>query len=230
MEAEKVRDATVLMEGRTLRFLIPPFVFLLFILWGIFLNPPAPENKLIVLIENFDGELKIETMISVLSGAFVLIIALGYLFGGIKVFLAHLLYLLIYKDWHYECSSSNEAAKDMVKLFKRTDLTEESFDKDFKFCLSATYVYTLLPHSMNNWIKRRWESFATSSNTAIALLCALLFCIINEIKVCDWKLIVPFVALLIVMTINACIAHRETRMMIEFLAKLGINNSNSSHT
>lgn len=189
-------------QDRQIRFAIPPFFLFASLLWGAYLS-----HRDLSLI--FKPETAKEVL-GVLAAAAVAIIPMGFLISTLSVMLLRLL-ALIARTPTYEAELEDSTLERIWSQLK----SAHAKDKKMTLYAATTFDHELLSAGIHTWLLRRWNAFNISTNSIVALLLAHVLAPIFSIpQVCTWW--VSTVVLVVVLSVNALCAWRETMRMIEF--------------
>ncbi len=206
-------------QNRQLRFLIPPFVFLVSLAWGA-----ATDRKLFGFLTDLHKSIPIDgidTIIGVVAAGGVAVIAVGFLISSISVFFLRILFRVFWRQ-DYEAHLPPDA---LERVGQAIDF-KAKLDKRHMLYAVATYDHAVLPHSLHDWIARRWNTFIVSSNCCVALLLSFLFGIALGVNG-EWLWILPSVFLIVVLAINANKSRQQTMEMLAFLSSCSLINEKS---
>lgn len=195
---------------RTIRFLYPPLFLIASLLWGLWLDTAKSLGDIIPLALSKQLGTSILTII---AGGGVLVIASGLLIGSISLFLLRGIALICKWESH-EAILSTDALNNIQRTL-RYDGTRTRRDDLF---LAATFDHDLLAKPIHTWLLRRWNAFNINISSFNALWLSLLIGWRLELNVgCEWLLTSLTVGLVFVAM--AIWAWRDTMGMIEFQAR-----------
>jgi len=192
-------------ENRQLRFLIPPVIFLISLLWwGVVIDPHKPLL----------GLLKDAPILALGVGA-AAVLALGFIISSISIFVLRL--FGEYEAWFSDA--------DLNLMREAINKKKGTIDKKQKLYLVATYGHGLVAREtpgLYEWLLRRWNVFLVSFHSCFALILSLLIPsllrgweILSKSLFLYWWL--PVIILILVFVTNACRAYKENRGMTKFL-------------
>jgi hypothetical protein len=224
-----------MIQRRELRFLIPPFVFAAFLIWGLVVDPN-------VLVLNLVKDLPLDRIVVSGTVAIIAIIAAGFLIAQLSLCLLHFLCP------NYEKTLEETALKDVWNaLDVSSNGAAGGCKSQCRWEAGIMYVHGLLKHKhvapgIADWLERRWTHFLVSVNCCVALILALLsefylHCLLvtryhktdwvwvndsGHCFLCDqcyllWVVLTG--ATVLILCMNACAARRETERMITFASK-----------
>jgi len=211
-------------EDRQIRFLISPFFFYFSLLWWAFASSQT-HNWLSSLKV---GDLKDTLAIVAALGAATL--PLGYSIGTIGILVLRLCFWVrtklfpdaerqIYEAWLSPDAFGRVVTKLGAPLEKRSSL----------LYAAASYDHGLLAEGIHKWLMRRWNAFFIAFNSAFSLLISLAVVPIRAIYTGSlhrtpgyqyygllWCWFVTNLLLIVVLSLTAYFAWRETMGMLEF--------------
>lgn len=203
-------------QVRQIRFLIPPFILFVSLIWGVFWSDPNH-----ILWSEFLGSNLLAKVGILLTST----LPAGYLIGLFKVFI--LKFLFCRSPHSYECHISIETLKLMsqeANISFNEDKFEAYNNKDRKRIEHFTQV--MFDHGLiynkykgvHEWMVRRWSSFNISIDSVIALLLALIFGLIFKIH-----LSIVWIAFSVILCLGFIVmaywSYNDTMKMNEFQAK-----------
>jgi len=195
---------------RTIRFLYPPLFLIASLLWGLWLDTAKSLGDIIPLAVSKQLGTSILTII---AGGGVVVIASGLLIGSISLFLIRGI-AFIWKRQSHEAVLSTDALNNIQKILRYDDTRSP---RDILF-LTATFDHDLLAEPIHKWLLRRWNAFNINVSSFNALWLSLLVGWKLGLNVgCEWLLTSLTVGL--VFAAMAIWAWRDTMGMIEFQAR-----------
>jgi hypothetical protein len=207
-------------HDRKIRFLYPPFIFMISILIGLFFDP----NKNLVDILPFINEpFKIYELILTLIGGSVFTLVLGFI---IEVMTLNIIkfFSLIIKKRSYTAAHSLKN-NSYVTINKLLLPANQKSIKRQNFYAAITFEGAIVPKETHDWIVRRWTSFNVSSSSILALVSSTLPLIIFDIKISFWWIVIN-VIIGFFLTINAINSWYESKEMLDFLASCDLEKIN----
>jgi hypothetical protein len=203
--------------NRELRMLVPPFVLLVSLCWGAFLDPAKP----LTAVPDSTSKL-----LGLLAGGSILVVALGFLISSISIVLLRTI-VLPRRIWayckhgttlHYEAILSPEALTRLSRSLKCSiSLVPDQKYVNRALYLAAAFDHILLPTGIHEWLGRRWNLFNVSVHCIVALGLSIVIGVALGIKTGPgwyWAVLAVGLAL----GINAVSAWRETAQMVDFLS------------
>jgi hypothetical protein len=193
-------------QDRQIRFVVPPFLLFLSMLWGSYLGGRdlssilAPETA--------------REILGVLAATAVAIVPLGFVISVLSITVLRLIAWLA--GWPtYEAHLSPQAFARIWKQIGSPQVKDEALT----LYAVATYDHAFLKPDIHTWLFRRWNAFNVAAHSAVALFLAHAISPFFEIPQTTkwWASTVSLVALLLV---NAAIAWRDTMRMLEFQTTL----------
>ena len=243
-----------MMEDRRIRFLIPPILILLSLLFGFvegncFVSGTCSATKNTQVYKaihdivyshaslNANGLL---SLLALLAGGGVLLLAIGIVNGTLTyLFLRLVAYLpfttmirlpLLKKVHSHEIWLTEES---LTAIRRKLQIPEEHKSISEDFYTGATFDHDILHQhhpGIHAWMSRRWDSFSIAMTSSIGLLLSLVLG--------HFWLGIPFnnswcgsvLALFLSFLLNGLIAYRDTMWMLAFQAKLPLSEKNEKHT
>lgn len=195
---------------RQIRFLYPPLFLIASVLWGLKIDTATSIGDIVPLALFKEPGTSIVTVV---AGGGVLVVALGLLIGSISLVLLRSIVSLWNRQSHEAVLSPT--ALDTIQLI--LGYRDVRTPRDVLF-LAATFDHDRLPKPIHTWLLRRWNAFNISSSSIVALGLALLVGGRLGIQVgSEW-----FWTSLVFGTVfgaTAVWAWRDTMGMIEFQAR-----------
>jgi len=202
-------------KDREIRFLYPPSIFIVSLVLGMLFEPN--RETLSCILEKFPclgttHEIRIIDLIIALFGGSFFILTFGFLIGSITINLMRLLFL--FSKHHYETAVNDEAYN---RIWGKIFPTNNKSEIKQELYTVATYDHSMIDKDIHIWLRRRWNAFNVSANSALSLLIAFIVgcCFLNFS--CWWGGIVIF--FLIILLLNARKAWKETMEMLEFQSR-----------
>lgn len=189
-------------QDRQIRFLIPPLVFILSLLWGAHLSGKD--------LTSLFGPDVVESILGLLALGAVTAISLGFIIGTISINLLRVMFC-VFGRRTYEAVLSKKTLKRIWPKMK----TALEFDSKYVLNIAATFDHEIISKGVHEWLTRRWSSFNISVSAIVALLLSHIiapFIPINQ----SWCWGITSVILGIFFLGNAIFAWRETMEMIDF--------------
>lgn len=206
-------------KERQIRFLYPPFFFILSFYFGASLG----DTYFVQQIDSFFRSLKDNIILTILSvSSFVL--TLGFLIGTITIFLLRVLF--IFNRFNYEILLSNKSYDKIGSIvFKKSN---DKMTKSDKFFAGVVFDHEFMPKSIHAWCVRRWNSFLISCSIVISLILAILLGMYCKIPIENlWINVTIFLVLLF--CIQAYISWKHTMKMIEFAIRIKTEDNELSN-
>lgn len=189
-------------QDRQIRFLIPPIIFILSLLWGAYLC----DKNVFSLLESEFGK----NIIGLFAAGLITVIGIGYIIGTISTNLLRLIFFIIDEPTYEADLPTETLTRIWVKL--NTNLAKEP--KHILYA-AATYDHELLPESIHKWIVRRWNSFNISIHSIVALFLSHIIAFrFSFVQNREW--LITDLILAILFLISAICSWRETMGMINF--------------
>ena len=189
-------------EERAIRFAIPPFFLIGWLLCGAYLGGC---NLSSIFTLGMTKEL-----LGVLAATAVVFVPLGYLIGTVSVKILRLL-ALVSRTPSYEIKLSHSALERIWGQLGSNRL----MDKRQTIYAGFTFDHELLNPGVHKWIVRRWNAFYVAANSIVALLLAHDFAPFLSIpQTCKWWASTAILASMLF--VQALCTWRETMRMIEF--------------
>jgi hypothetical protein len=189
-------------QDRQIRFLIPPLIFILSLLWGCH---QAGYN-----LTNILGTDSLKSILGLLAAGAVTAIALGFIIGAVSIIILRYSFK-IFKKPTYEIVVSKDSLNRIWPQLKTTLAVDNS-----KILFGGvTFDHELISDGIHSWLTRRWSAFNISVNSSVALLLSHLvafFIPINQSY--TWGFTSVLIGICFIL--NAIAAWKETMGMIEF--------------
>lgn len=200
-------------QNRQIRFLVPPLIFILSIIWGAYLSN---DNFCKYFYSNIS-----ERIIGLLAAGAVAVITLGYIISSISIIILRFGFC-VFNKFHYETVHSDDTLKRIWCMIK----TESAFDGSKILYAVSTFDHEILSRGVHEWLTRRWSSFNISVHSCVALILSHILAPFFNISQ-SWAWFILTVILLLVFICNAIIAWRETMNMIDFQSHRNQSNNNN---
>lgn len=202
-------------QSRQLRFLIPPFVLLTSLLWGAVVDP---HIALLYLLEKVTTKSEIAQIVGVAVTGGIAVIALGFLISAISIFFLRVGFCFFHRNYEAQVSP------DTLERVGRAVGAKRNPDGCQVLYAVATYDHWKLPHSLHEWIARRWDVFMLSINSCGALILSHLVGLQLQITQ-GWRWWFPNLLLFTFLVINGLMAWRQTMGMLSFLSSCSLDRS-----
>ena len=189
-------------QERQIRFLIPPFVFILSLLWGAHLAG--------IDLRPLFGVDAIKSILGILAVGAVTAIAVGFIISTISVNILRVIFCL-FKKPAYEATLTDETLRRIWLQIK----TKLPFDRNLALFAASTFDHELFSDGIHYWLMRRWSSFNISFHCCVAL--ALSDAIAPFLPISQsyfWG--ITSIVLGLFFLLNAICAWRETMHMLDF--------------
>ncbi|OGP65355.1 MAG: hypothetical protein A2169_10440 [Deltaproteobacteria bacterium RBG_13_47_9] len=210
-----------MIDLRSFRFLIPPFIMFFVISLAMFTDP---AENLKIIQNRFPSVC--EQMVnfgSVFLGAVILAFAFGFVISTIGISIIRILYwfrskykFLIFRTlWNGPAVNWEWDPKAKAKLEDLFDIQE--WKQDGEFCEHA--VLSKIAESLRCHVQRKWEFFQTNLNSSIGVVLAILiikFLLNIEPGVIGYFLICVFAGIL---GINGFTSYKDAMRMDHFILR-----------
>lgn len=189
-------------QNRQIRFLIPPFFLIASMLWGVHLDPCFDLSKQL-------SELSLQLSLAVIAGTTLTIVPLGFLISVISISFIRLIFLKTGRK--YDALYEEDTVRRIWPILK----SKLDPHRDYTLYAVATFDHEIVDKGIHGWVMRRWSAFHVSVHSAVAIGLSHLFALFLPIKQTRiW--ILSSIIFVILLVINAVIAYRETKGMLEF--------------
>lgn len=179
---------------RQIRLLIPPFFFILSIVWGGVLAG-----------SDFRALMQKETATFVIGAVVASLLPLGYLISAVSVS------ILRFVDEDYEARLPD---KCLERIWPHLESSQQ-LDPEKRLYIAATFDHELLSPGVHEWLLRRWNSFNIGAHSVTALLLAHLAGGLLGIDQ-KWQWWSTSGVIAVILVIHAKSAWRQTMLMVEF--------------
>ncbi len=189
-------------EARRIRFLVPPFFFMLSVTAGLYFS----EFALSDLSERYSTE-ELVAFGAVIGAS---ILPIGFLLTSLSILVLRAIFG-VFGRRTYEAALPTETWELMWPLL-RTNL---GLENQWHLYAVATFDHELLEPGIHEWLLRRWTTFNLSVHSFTAVLVAHLAAFLSAIdETWPWGLMT--VALLLIFGATAWIAWLQTMRMLKF--------------
>lgn len=199
-------------QERRIRFLIPPLFFIASLVWGLARDGDTGLQNVIGL--EFQT-MTTQQVLGLVAGGGVAVVALGFFFGTITVFLLRIAFGL--RGRYYEVVLPDDA---LERVWDRLGVSAEKRTKQNELFAGATFDHEILKkksEGIHSWMMRRWSTFNISAISTIALTTSLLAGLFFDIAMnVEWVL--PALLTIGLLVWSAFVAWRDTMRMAEFQA------------
>lgn len=198
-------------QERQVRFLYPPFFFVMSLLFGLILDSSRSLKDIVPALKtSTSGPIEI---LGLLAGGSVFVLASGFLIGAISSLLLRFGFRVFGKR-HYEASVTPSS---LGRIWKMLDSLDGPSQDKILYAV-ATFDHELLSPGIREWIHRRWIAFTTSAHCCTALGLALILgaCLSIALK---WEWLVVSLLVFAVLAFNAFFAWRDAMSMLEFQSR-----------
>lgn len=195
-------------EGRNVRFLIPPFFFLL----SVFLAAHFSDVDVIAMLQ----PLTPQQILAVATGIGAATIPMGYLLTSISILLLNGLARFCGARY-YEAHLSSE---EVLNLVSKEIKAAKPVDRTLELYAVATYDHAILPKQVHQWIQRRWNAFNIAAHSCTAIVLAQPAVLLVPKIHYTVSFAFSGAGMFAVLGINGYVAWRQVMRMIEFQTSL----------
>lgn len=211
-------------DDRRIRFLVSPFVFVVFLLWSLALDPARSLDNLLPAVSlRIPNDLAnaVAALAAGGSAVFVIGLAIGTLTH--VALRASFTIARWRKGRSQEIALSAETLKAICRAIGMNSNKPSHRDELFvAVCFDHGSLHK--DHGgLHTWIRRRWSAFNISASSATAILLAYLASLYFDISLCQ-RWYVPAGLLFLVFVASAVCAWRDTMQMYKFMATTRLAN------
>jgi hypothetical protein len=215
------------MEDRQFKFLMSPFFLYASLFWWAYLDPTVHCRLIQLKPDDVKG------VLAVVAAAGSATIPLGLSIGTLGISLLTLSFKVRSRfgreRQRYDARVSNTCFETMLREVGAAQQDRGS-NRESLLYVTATFDHELLPEKIHEWLLRRWNSFNTAFNSALALFISILIIPIRILytrsltPICGWDhrwywWLGTNVFLICVFAATAWTSWHETMAMIEFQSR-----------
>jgi hypothetical protein len=215
-------------EDRRIRFLVAPVLFVVFLLWGAWLDPEWRP-----LITNAFRPKDAPSLIGIIAGGGAVVFAGGYIIGTLSYFLLRIGFSLTHscnlcRSRFHEVSMTKDTLRDAVARLNPSvsrNLNPSVLEKqsrEFELYIGAAFDFDIIKAQrpgIHEWMFRRWNAFNIGASSFLGLCLSFLSGLSVGIQPTFAWVVSLIIGLVTVITVTIW-AWRDTMNMLAFVISL----------
>lgn len=196
-----------MVEIRSFRFIIPPFVILAVLWWGVFMDP---KENITLILEKYPILKDIGPEMGFLATG-IAIFGIGFIISTVSTIILRLWYCFDRRLQGLGVVWKREAEMQLCKI-----LDIEDFRREGEFCEHA--IQARVPKHLADFISRRWEFFQTNFQSFLVSIATMLLFFGLNIRPTSWGWVV-IISFTVCLLVNCICAFRSAMGMDHFVLR-----------